>query len=86
MYARPIHVQTLVHSKNLQFLAVTYDLGFLAVFSTLSKPLFKQFLVTEMTWSQPIIVRECIFKDQNLSYPSLFKDQNLSFPSRQVKG
>ena len=39
--------------------------------STLSKrqcffPLFKQFLETEMAWSQPIIVRECIFKNQNL--------------------
>ena len=34
---------------------------------TLSKrqcffPLFKQFLETEMTWSQPFIVRECMFK------------------------
>ena len=24
-------------------------------------PLFKHFLETKMTWSQPIIVRECIF-------------------------
>ena len=34
--------------------------------STLSKwqccfPLFKHFLETEMTWSQLIVVRECIF-------------------------
>ena len=29
-------------------------------------PLFKEFLETEMTWIQPIIVRECIFKNQNL--------------------
>ena len=39
--------------------------------STLSKrqrvfPLFKQFLGTEMTSSQTIIVRECIFKNQNI--------------------
>ena len=27
MYARPIPVQTKVHFKNLQFLAVTYDMG-----------------------------------------------------------
>ena len=39
--------------------------------STLSKrqcffPLLKLFLETEMTCSQPIIVRECIFKNQKL--------------------
>ena len=28
-YARPIPVQTKVHFKNLQFLAVTYDMGVL---------------------------------------------------------
>ena len=33
-------------------------------------PLFRQFLETEMTWSQPIIVRECIFKNQNLCFAS----------------
>ena len=38
--------------------------------STLSKrlcffPLFKQFLGTEMTGSQTIIVRECIFKNES---------------------
>ena len=27
-----------------------------------------QFLETEMTWSQPIIVRECSFKNQNLRF------------------
>ena len=27
----------------------------------------KQFLETEMTWSQPLIVRECIFKNQKFS-------------------
>ena len=27
MYAKPIPVQTKVHSKILQFLAVTYDMG-----------------------------------------------------------
>ena len=46
--------------------------------STLSKrqcffPLFKQFLETAITWSQPIIVRECIFKNQ-------------TYVSRHVKG
>ena len=30
MYARPIPVQTKVHFKNLQFLAVTYDMGVLS--------------------------------------------------------
>ena len=30
MYAMPIPVQTKVHFKNLQFLAVTYDIGFLS--------------------------------------------------------
>ena len=30
MYAKPIPVKTKVHFKNLQFLAVTYDLGFLS--------------------------------------------------------
>ena len=29
MYARPIPVQTKVHFENLQFLAVTYDMGVL---------------------------------------------------------
>ena len=30
MYAMPIPAQTKVHFKNLQFLAVTYDMGFLS--------------------------------------------------------
>ena len=30
MYAMPMPVQTKVHVKNLQFLAVTYDIGFLS--------------------------------------------------------
>ena len=30
MYAMPIPVQTKVHFENLQFLAVTYDMGFLS--------------------------------------------------------
>ena len=30
MYAMPIPVQTKVHFKNLQFFAVTYDMGFLS--------------------------------------------------------
>ena len=73
MYARPIPVQTKVHFKNLLFLVVTYVMGFLVVLSALSKrqcffPLFKQFLETGMTWSQPIIVRECIFKNQRLCF------------------
>ena len=32
--------------------------------------LFKQFPGTEMTSSQTIIVRECIFKNQNLYFAS----------------
>ena len=75
MYARPIPVQTKVHFKNLQFLAVTYDMEVLICdFDVISTrvlfPLFKQCLETEMTWSQPIIVRECIFKNQNLCFAS----------------
>ena len=30
--------------------------------------LFKQFLEIEMTWGQPIIVREFIFKNKNLCF------------------
>ena len=76
MYARPIPVQTKVQFKNLQFLAVTYDMGgFKVCFrrclnGSVFFPLFKQFLESEMTWSQPIIVRECIFKNQNLCFSS----------------
>ena len=68
MYARPIPVQTKVHFKNLQGLAVTYDMGF--SFDVVKRgvffPLFKLFLGSEMTCSQTIIVRECIFKNKNL--------------------
>ena len=59
MYAMPIPVETKVHFKNLQFLAVMYDMGFFKVLLlTLSNrqcflTLFKQFLEIEMTWSQP---------------------------------
>ena len=75
MYARPIPVQAKVHFKNLQCLPVTYDMGFLSfafdvVYTAVFFPLFKQFLETEMNWSQPIIVRECIFKNQNLCFAS----------------
>ena len=38
-------------------------------------PLFKQLLETEMTWSQPIIVRECISKKQNLCFASRAKEE-----------
>ena len=43
------------------------------MFSTLSKrqrvfSLFNQFLGTEVTCSQTIIVRECIFKNQDLCF------------------
>ena len=70
-YARPISVQTKVHFKKLQFLLVTFDMGVYVVISTLSKRqccfhLFKQFLETEMTWSQRTVVRVCIFTNQNL--------------------
>ena len=33
MYAMPIPVQTKVHFKNFQFLAVTYDMGFFLSFA-----------------------------------------------------
>ena len=50
--------------------------------STFSKrqcgfPLFKQFLETEMTLSQPIIVRECIFKNQSLYFASRLRVNSL---------
>ena len=55
MYARPIPVQTKVHFKNLQFLAMAYYMGgFKLCFRRYQNgsvffPLFKQFLGTEMT-------------------------------------
>ena len=57
MYARPIPVQTKVHFKILQFLAVTYDIVFLSLSfrrclnGSVFFPLFNQFLETEMSWS-----------------------------------
>ena len=47
-------------------LSCAFDVVLTAVFF----PLFKQFPEIEMTRSQPIIVRECIFKNQNLSFAS----------------
>ena len=75
MYAMPIPVQTKVHFKNLQFFAVTYAMGFLSFAFDVVKtevffPLLKQFLETEMTWTQPILVREYIFNNQNLCFAS----------------
>ena len=75
MYARPIPVQTKVYFKKMQFLAVTYDIvvlscAFDVVKTVVCFPLSKQFLGTEMTCSQTIIVRECIFKNQNLCFAS----------------
>ena len=76
MYARPIPVQTKVHFKNLQFFAVAYDMRVLSFAFDVFKmaecflPLFKQLQETEMTWSQPIIVRECLFKNQNVCFAS----------------
>ena len=77
MYARPLQVQIKVYlKKRLQFNVVVYDMGFFRVaLSTLSRrqclfPSFKQFLETELTWSQAIILRKCIFKNQNLCFVS----------------
>ena len=70
MYARQVPVQAKKQFQNLQFLAVTYDMGVLTCAFDVVFPLFKQFLENEMTWSQPIIVRECIFKNQNLCFAS----------------
>ena len=75
MYARPLPVQTMVHFKTLQFLAVAYDMGVLicafdVVSTSVFFTLFKQFLETEMTWRLPIIVRESISKNQNLCFAS----------------
>ena len=63
MYAKSLPVQTKVRFKNLQFLAVAYDMGVLSC-------AFKQFLETQMTWSQPFIGRESHFNNQNLSFAS----------------
>ena len=64
MHARPIPVQTKVHFKKLQFLAVAYDMdAFSCAFDVVKTvvcffPLFKQFLRTKMTCSQTIIFQE----------------------------
>ena len=58
-----------VHFKKLQVLAVAYNMGFLSLSfrrclnGSVFFSLFDQFLENEMTWRQPIIVRECIFKN-----------------------
>ena len=70
MYAKPIPVQTKVHFKKLKFIAVTYDMevlicAFDVILTELFFPLFTRILETEMTWSQPIIERECMSKNQN---------------------
>ena len=75
MCARPKPEQTKEHFKNLHFLAVTYDMGVLSCAFDVVKTVvcfcfFKQFLETEMTCSQTIIVRECIFKNQKLCFAS----------------
>ena len=75
MYARSLPIQAKVHLRNLQFLAVAYDMELLScAFDVVSMAVFyhffKQFLETEMTCSQPIIVRKCIFKNQNLCFTS----------------
>ena len=75
MYARPIPVQTKVHFKNVKFLAVTYNMevliyAFDVIYTEVFFPLYKQFSETEMTWSQTIIVKDCISKNQNLCFAS----------------
>ena len=60
MYARPLPVQTKVHFKNLQFLAVAYDMGDLSCAVDVVQTavcFFFQFLETGIIWSQPTIVR-----------------------------
>ena len=39
-------------------------------------PLIKQFLETEMTWSQPIIVRECISKKSEIMFRVTLKSKS----------
>ena len=61
--------------KKLHFLAVSYDMrvcscAFDVVKTVVCFPFFKQFLGTEMTCNQTIIVRKCIFKNQNLCFAS----------------
>ena len=67
MYERPIQVQTKVHVKTL--LVVTYHMFFLrCAIDVVQAVVFKQFLETELSNSPPIIVRECIFKNQSLYF------------------
>ena len=54
--------------KKMQFLAISG--GFKFCFTAVIFSLFKHFPEAEMTWSQLIIVRECIFKNQNLCFAS----------------
>ena len=74
MYGRPVQVQTKVHSKRLHFLAVTHDIGFFTLCYRRCRngsglfDFFKIFLETEMSKSPPIIVRECVLKNQNLCF------------------
>ena len=77
MYARPMQVKIKVHFDFWKFIAVTYDIFFFIKLSyrrclngSRLFPLLKQLLVTETTISPPIVVRECIFKNQNLCFAS----------------
>ena len=75
MYAMPIPVQTKVHFKNLQFLAVMYDMGFLSfafdvVFTEVFFPLFKQFIETEITYLTSLqLVTGTVWRRSNVSLP-----------------
>ena len=71
MYARTIPVQTKVHLKKNAISGYdVYNGGFKFCFRAVIFSLFKHFPEAEMTWSQLIIVRECIFKNQNLCFAS----------------
>ena len=58
------------YRQFLQLLVVTYDIGFLRLNGSGLFSLFKVFLETKTTKSPPIIVRECMFKNQNLCFAS----------------
>ena len=71
--ASTLRVQSKEHDENLRFLDPVYDMVFFKFcFRRCLKGsvflLFNQFLEIVMTWSQPIIVRECIFKSHNLCF------------------
>ena len=77
-YARPIKVLTKVHFKILQFLVVMY-MHDISLFTLCYRrcqngsglfSLFKHFLETEMSKSPRIIIKQCIFKNQNLCFAS----------------